>query len=58
MLATLNISPAKDDQGKTINFTPKFIPGAIRCPATFPCSISMRSHIHSDLVDSWRTAGF
>ncbi|KAG2098737.1 cytochrome P450 [Suillus discolor] len=58
MLATLNISSAKDDQGKVINFTPKFIPGVIRCPATFPCSISMRSHIHSDLVDSWRTAEF
>ncbi|KAG2053796.1 cytochrome P450 [Suillus hirtellus] len=58
MLATLNISPAKDDQGKEISFTPEFIPGLVRFPATFPCSISARSHIHSDLVDSWRTARF
>ncbi|KAG2353180.1 cytochrome P450 [Suillus spraguei] len=56
MLATLDISPAKDDQGKVINFTPTFIPGVVRCPDIFPCSISPRSHIHSDLVDSWRNA--
>ncbi|KAG2090009.1 cytochrome P450 [Suillus discolor] len=55
MLATLDISPAKDDQGKEISFTPEFIPGLVRFPATFPCSISARSHIHSDTVDSWRT---
>ncbi|KAG2069904.1 cytochrome P450 [Suillus decipiens] len=30
MLATLDISPAKDDQGKVINFTPTFIPGVVR----------------------------
>jgi cytochrome P450 len=55
MLAMLDISSAKDDQGKVINFTPTFIPGLARCPAVFPCSISPRSHIHSDLV---RTAEF
>ncbi|KAG1845230.1 cytochrome P450 [Suillus tomentosus] len=58
MLATLDISPAKDDQGKVISFTPEFIPGLVRFPAKFPCSISARSHIHSDAVDSWRTAEF
>ncbi|KAG1785838.1 cytochrome P450 [Suillus plorans] len=30
MLATLDISSAKDSQGKAINFTPKFIPGVVR----------------------------
>ncbi|KAG2134904.1 cytochrome P450 [Suillus bovinus] len=58
MLATLDISPAKDDQGKVISFTPKFITGMVHSPEMFPCSISRRSHIHPDLVDSWRTAEF
>ncbi|KAG2134902.1 cytochrome P450 [Suillus bovinus] len=58
MLATLDISPAKDDQGKVISFTPEFITGVVRCPEIFPCSISRRSHIHPDLVDSWRTTEF
>ncbi|KAG1837779.1 cytochrome P450 [Suillus subalutaceus] len=58
MLATLHIASAKDDQGKVISFTPTFIPGLIRRPAVFPCSISARSHIHSDVVDGWRTAEF
>ncbi|KAG1861718.1 cytochrome P450 [Suillus subalutaceus] len=48
MLATLDISSAKDDQGKVISFTPTFTTGVAR--------ISARSHIHSDVVDSWRTA--
>ncbi|KAG1846164.1 cytochrome P450 [Suillus tomentosus] len=48
MLATLDISSAKDDQGKVISFTPTH-------PAVFPCSILARSHIHLDLVNSWRT---
>ncbi|KAG2134906.1 cytochrome P450 [Suillus bovinus] len=56
MLATLDISSAKDDQGKAISFAPTFIAGVIRCPEIFPCSISKRSHIHTDIVDSWRTA--
>ncbi|KAG2127548.1 cytochrome P450 [Suillus bovinus] len=56
MLATLDISFAKDDQDKVISFTPTFIGGVARFPAVFPCSISARSHIDSDLVDSWRTA--
>ncbi|KAG2068179.1 cytochrome P450 [Suillus decipiens] len=58
MLATLNISSAKDDQGKVIDFTPTFTPGVVRCPDIFSCSISPRCHIHSDLVDSWRNAEF
>ncbi|KAG2087118.1 cytochrome P450 [Suillus discolor] len=55
MLATLDISSAKDDQGKVVSFTPTFITGVARHPAVFPCSILARSHIHSDLVNSWRT---
>ncbi|KAG2087119.1 cytochrome P450 [Suillus discolor] len=58
MLATLDISSAKDDQGKVISFIPIFIPGVCRCPAIFPCNISARSHIHSDLVQGWRSAEF
>ncbi|KAG1839787.1 cytochrome P450 [Suillus subluteus] len=58
MLATLDISSAKDDQGKVISFTPTFITGVAHCPAFFPCSISIRSHIHSDVVDGWQTAEF
>ncbi|KAG2127550.1 cytochrome P450 [Suillus bovinus] len=30
MLATLDISSAKDDQGRVINFTPIFMPGVVR----------------------------
>ncbi|KAG2336897.1 cytochrome P450 [Suillus weaverae] len=54
MLATVDISSAKDDQGKTIDFTPKFMLGVVRHPMIFPCSISTRSHIHSGLVDVLR----
>ncbi|OAX31517.1 cytochrome P450 [Rhizopogon vinicolor AM-OR11-026] len=56
MLATLNISLAKDDDGNAINFTPEFRTGVTRHPVTFPCSISARSEIHSELVDTLRTA--
>jgi hypothetical protein len=31
MLATLDISSAKDDQGKAINFTPEFTTGLTWC---------------------------
>ena len=31
MLATLDISMAKDDQGDVINFTPEFTTGITRC---------------------------
>ncbi|KAG1762788.1 cytochrome P450 [Suillus occidentalis] len=58
MLATLDISSARDDQGKVISFTPEFIAGVVRCPAIFPCSIEAQSHVHSDIVDGWRTAEF
>ncbi|KAG2076404.1 cytochrome P450-like protein, partial [Suillus decipiens] len=54
ILATLDISSAKDGQGKDINFTPKFTTGLSRHPMIFPCSISTRSHIHSGLVDLLR----
>jgi cytochrome P450 len=47
MLATLDISSPKDNQGKAISFSPTFTTGVVRCPAVFPCSISARSHIHS-----------
>ncbi|KAG2368721.1 cytochrome P450 [Suillus spraguei] len=43
ILATLDISSAKDDQGNDINFTSKFTTGLSH--------ISTRSHIHSGLVD-------
>jgi len=56
MLATLNISLAKDDDGKAISFTPEFTTGVTRHPVTFPCSISARSEMHSELVDTVRTA--
>ncbi|OAX41196.1 cytochrome P450 [Rhizopogon vinicolor AM-OR11-026] len=56
MLVTLNISSAKDDDGKTITFTPEFTTGLTRHPVTFPCSISARSQMHSELVDTLRTA--
>ncbi|OAX33955.1 cytochrome P450 [Rhizopogon vinicolor AM-OR11-026] len=55
MLATLDISYAKDDQGKVINFTPEFTTGLTRRPVNFPCSISARSHVHSELMDALRT---
>jgi len=55
MLATINISSVKDDQGKAINFTPEFSTGLSRHP-TFPCRISARSDLHSELVGTLRTA--
>ncbi|KAG2356965.1 cytochrome P450 [Suillus spraguei] len=58
MLAASDISSAKDDQGKVISFTPTLITGVACYPAVFPCSISARSHIHSDFVNSWRAAEF
>ncbi|KAG1855551.1 cytochrome P450 [Suillus subluteus] len=51
MLATVNFSFAKDDQGKVIDFTPQFNTGLIRSVKIFPCNISPRSHVHSGLVD-------
>ncbi|OAX33870.1 cytochrome P450 [Rhizopogon vinicolor AM-OR11-026] len=56
MLATLDISSAKDDNGKVINFTPRFTTGLERHPVPFPCNISTRPHIHSELLDVVRTA--
>ncbi|KAG2336907.1 cytochrome P450 [Suillus weaverae] len=51
MLATVEFSFAKDDQGKMIDFTPRFTTGLTRSAVVFPCNISPRSHIHSELVD-------
>ena len=41
MLATLDISSAKDDQGKVINFTPEFTTGLTRYLLCFPISPSI-----------------
>jgi hypothetical protein len=46
MLATVDFSFAKDDQGEVIDFTPQFNPGLVRSLKTFPCDVSPRSHIH------------
>ncbi|KAG1737190.1 cytochrome P450 [Suillus lakei] len=51
MLATVDFSFAKDDQGKVIDFTPQFTTGLTHSAAVFPCDISPRSHIHSEFVD-------
>ncbi|OAX35563.1 cytochrome P450 [Rhizopogon vinicolor AM-OR11-026] len=48
MLATVDISYAKDGQGKAISFTPKFTTGFSHTPLIFPCSILPRSHFHSE----------
>ncbi|KAG1762781.1 cytochrome P450 [Suillus occidentalis] len=58
ILATLDISSAKDDQGKVISFIPEFIAGVVRCPAVFPCRIEPRDHVNPGVVDGWRTAEF
>lgn len=55
MLATVEFSAAKDDQGKVIEFTPQFTAGLTRCPMIFPCNVSARSRSHSELVDAFRT---
>ncbi|KAG0704306.1 cytochrome P450 [Suillus ampliporus] len=51
MLATVNFSSAKDDQGDAIDFTPQFTTGLTHCVLPFPCSISPRSHFNPELVD-------
>ncbi|KAG1846130.1 cytochrome P450 [Suillus tomentosus] len=51
MLATVEFSSAKDDQGKAIEFTPQFTAGITRVPMIFPCNISSRSRAHSELVN-------
>ncbi|KAG2336904.1 cytochrome P450 [Suillus weaverae] len=51
MLATVDFSFAKDEQGKVIDFTPHFNPGLVRSLTVFPCNISPRSHIQPGLVD-------
>ncbi|KIJ05306.1 hypothetical protein PAXINDRAFT_93626, partial [Paxillus involutus ATCC 200175] len=50
MLATLEFTLAKDAGAKDITFEPKFLNGATRHPATFPCRISPRSHINKECV--------
>ncbi|KAG2114148.1 cytochrome P450 [Suillus discolor] len=54
MLATVEFSFAKDDQGKMIEFTPKFTTGLTHSPMVFPCSILPRSHVHLGLMDALR----
>ncbi|KAJ8581526.1 cytochrome P450 [Rhizopogon salebrosus TDB-379] len=54
MLATVDISSPKDDNGEAIKFTPEFSTGLTRHPLTFPCNISARPHIHSELLDNFR----
>jgi cytochrome P450 len=55
MLATVEFSSAKDEQGKVIEFTPRFTFGFTHSPMAFPCNISARSRAHSELVDVFRT---
>ncbi|KAG1749193.1 cytochrome P450 [Suillus lakei] len=45
MLAMIEFSFAKDDQGKVIEFTPQFMMGLTHSPMVFPCSISARSRL-------------
>jgi len=52
MLATLNISPVKDDQGEVIDFTPEFTTGVTRHPVSVPCIISARSVVRSELMSA------
>jgi hypothetical protein len=54
MLATVEFSSAKDDQGKAIEFTPQFTTGLTHSVTVFPCCISPRSHVQSGLVDALR----
>ncbi|KAG1846138.1 cytochrome P450 [Suillus tomentosus] len=54
MLATVEFSSAKDDQGKVIEFTPQFTTGLTQAITVFPCSISPRSHVHLGLADALR----
>ncbi|KAJ8584259.1 cytochrome P450 [Rhizopogon salebrosus TDB-379] len=51
MLATLDISSAKDDKGNAIDFTPEFTTGLTCYPKTFPCSISARPNFRAELLD-------
>ncbi|KAG2749411.1 cytochrome P450 [Suillus brevipes Sb2] len=51
MLAAVEFSLAKDDQGKMVDFTPQFTKGLTHSVLVFPCNISPRSHIRSELVD-------
>ncbi|KAG2368699.1 cytochrome P450 [Suillus spraguei] len=50
MLATVEFSFAKDDQGKMIDFIPQFTTGLSHSVMVFPCDISPRSHIHAEQV--------
>ncbi|KAG0694518.1 cytochrome P450 [Suillus ampliporus] len=51
MLATVDFSSAKDDQGNVIDFIPQFMTGLFHVTMVFPCSILPRSHINPELVD-------
>jgi cytochrome P450 len=54
VLATVEFSSAKDDQGKVIEFTPRYKTGITHSPMVFPCNISARSRTYSGLVDVFR----
>ncbi|KAG2140242.1 cytochrome P450 [Suillus bovinus] len=54
MLATVEFSFAKDDQGNAMQFTPQFTTGFTHSVTVFPCSISPRPHVHSELLDTLR----
>ncbi|KAG2104292.1 cytochrome P450 [Suillus cothurnatus] len=51
VLATVEFSSAKDDQGQVIEFTPRYKAGLTHSPVVFPCNISARSRTYSELVD-------
>jgi len=52
VLAVFDISKAKDDDGKEINFVPKFTSGQATHPMPFPCTIAPRSAEKEKLVRS------
>ncbi|KAG1881343.1 cytochrome P450 [Suillus tomentosus] len=54
MLATVEFSSVKDDQGKVIEFTPQFTTGLTHSVTVFACSILPRSDVHPGLVDALR----
>ncbi|KAG2060510.1 cytochrome P450, partial [Suillus hirtellus] len=55
MLAMVEFSFAKDDQGKVIEFTPQFTTGLTCSPMVFPCNISSRSCAKLELVNVFQT---
>ncbi|KAF8872243.1 cytochrome P450 [Infundibulicybe gibba] len=52
VLATLDITKAKDSQGNDIEIEGKYTDAAISHPCPFPCSVTPRSSKSRELVDS------